>query len=468
MKLGRAHNLIGDRDFYRRALAVAMPIMLQNVVTNFVSLLDNIMVGQTGTASMSGVAIVGQLFFIFYLIIFGTVSGPGIFCAQFWGAGNEPSFKAAFRYKLLTALGISVVCMAVLGLWSRPLIALYITGTEGETAKVMGHAVGYLRIMLIGMIPFAAATAYASTLREEGRAAVPMVASWAAVAVNLILNGILIFGKLGMPAMGVRGAAVATVISRFVEAAINILWSHRHRDEVLFTRRMWEGAPMGKALFLDITRRSLPLTANEALWCLGAATLNQIYSTRGITVMAALNITFVLSDLFTAVAFSMGTTIGILVGQQLGAGETERAVDTDRKLLVLEVMIAATIAVFLVALSGLFPRFYNTTAEVRGLASRLIRIVAVMLPLDCFANGCYFTMRSGGKTMVTFLFDSCFSWTVNVPVAWFLAHRTALPLTTVYFLSLATVLIKDIVGGVMVHKRYWVNTLSDARPLKEE
>ena len=454
------HKFIGDRRFYRRALGVALPIMLQNVVTNFVSLLDNIMVGQTGTASMSGVAVVGQLFFIFYLIIFGTVSGPGIFCAQYWGAGDERAFKGAFRYKLLTALAMCLGCMAVLGLWGRPLVGLYITGDPSEGAQVLGYAMGYLRIMLWGMVPYTVTMAYASTLRESGHAAVPMVASWLAVGINLALNWVLIFGKLGAPALGVQGAAIATVTSRFVELAVCVIWSHGHKDTVLFTRRMLEGFPMGRAMLGDMIRRSVPIMLNEALWCIGTATLTQIYSTRGLTVVAALNIGYVLFDLFTAISFAVGTTIGILVGQELGAGRTEEAVDMDRKLLGLGLMVSVTIAVILAAASGFFPRFYNTTEEIRALASRIICVMAVFLPLDTFANGCYFTMRSGGKTLVTFLFDSCFSWVVNVPVAWFFAHYTGLGILAVYTLSMSTVIIKDVIGGVLVHKRYWVNTLA--------
>ncbi len=451
---------IGDRAFYRRAMTVMLPILLQNVVTNFVSLLDNIMVGQTGTASMSGVAVVGQLFFIFYLIIFGTVSGPGIYCAQFWGAADERSFKAAFRYKFLTAMAMCLLCMAVLRLWGAELIGLYLTGEEAQRQEVMAYAQGYLRVMLWGMIPYTLSMIYASTLREAGRTAVPMAASWAAVAVNLFLNWVLIFGKLGAPAMGVRGAAAATVVSRLCETAVNMIWSHAHKRELHFTERMLEGFPMPRKLLRGLAVKSIPLMVNEALWCIGTAALMQIYSTRGLAVVAALNIGYVLMDLFNAIAFSAGTSISILVGQELGAGETEKAVDTDRKLLVLGTVIALVICVIMIACSGLFPQFYNTTPEIRALAARLIRVMALVLPLDCIAHGCYFTMRSGGKTLVTFLFDSGFSWTVNVPVAYLLARFTDMGILPLYALSVFTVIIKCIIGGILVHKRYWVNTLT--------
>ena len=468
MNRGILRRYVGDRAFYRHAMAVTLPIMLQNVVTNFVSLLDNIMVGQTGTASMSGVAVVGQLFFIFYLVIFGTVSGPGIYCAQFWGAGDERSFKAAFRYKLLSAVALCGLCAAVLLLWGRQLIGLYLTGGETERLEVMGYAMGYMRIMLWSMLPFTISMVYSSTLRETGRTVPPMVASWAAVFVNLLLNWVLIFGKLGAPAMGVRGAALATVASRLCEMGINVIWSHVLGQKVLFTRRMLEGFPASPAFVLELARKSVPLMLNETLWCVGMATLTQIYSTRGLEVVAALNIGNVLLDLFTSVAFSIGTTIGILVGQELGAGDTEKAVDTDRKMLFLGVMFSVVICLLMTASSKVFPRFYNTTPEIRSLAARLICVMALILPFDSFAHGCYFTMRSGGKTAVTFLFDSGFSWIVIVPTAFLLAHGTDLAIVPVYTICSFTVVIKCLIGGFMVHKRYWVNTLSGVDPRENE
>ena len=460
MNDGRIKRYIGDRPFYRRAVRVVLPVMLQNVVTNFVSLLDNIMVGQTGTASMSGVAVVGQLFFIFYLVIFGTVSGPGIYCAQFWGAREERSFKAAFRYKLISAVFLCGVCITVLAIWGESLVALYLTGTEAARREVMGYAMGYLRIMLWGMIPFALSMIYATTLRETGRTTAPMAASWAAVAVNLFLNWVLIFGKLGAPAMGVRGAAAATVVSRFCEMGVNMVYSHLKKNEVLFTRRMLEGFPSPYRFVLGMAVRSIPLMLNETLWCIGMATLMQIYSTRGLEVVAALNIAYVLHDLFTSVSFSVGTAISIVVGQELGAGEWEKAVDTDRKMLALGVVISLVICGMMLSVSELFPRFYSTTPEIRVLAARLIRVIAVILPLDCFAHGCYFTIRSGGKTAITFLFDSGFSWLVNVPVAFALSRFTSLGIVPLFALSSFVVIGKCLIGGIFVRKRYWVNTLS--------
>ena len=451
---------IGNRAFYKMVLAVALPIMLQNVVSNFVSLLDNIMVGQTGTAAMSGVAVVGQLMFNYYVIIFGTVSGPGIFCAQFFGAKDGESLRASFRYKLLVALLVGAAVTVLLAFKGEALTLYFLTGEESAKAEVLRYAKAYMDIMLWGMLPFAVSSAYASTLRETGQTVVPMLGSVAAVVVNLFLNWVLIFGKLGAPAMGVVGAAVATVISRLVEMGIDVVWAHTHPDRVLFTKSVFRTFRIRRALLKDVVLRSLPLFVNEFLWSTGTSVITQVYSTKGLVVVAALNIGYVLNDLFQMAAFSIGNTIGIIVGQQLGAGETDKAVDTDRKLIAFCMVIVAVCAGLMCACAPLFPAAYNTTPEVKKLAAQLILIMAAVMPFSTLAHCSYYTLRSGGKTIVTFLFDSCFMWTVNIPVAWCAAHLTPFGILAVYALSNSTDLIKCVIGCTLVHKRVWVNNLT--------
>lgn len=229
---------LGDRHFYRRVLAVALPIIVQNGITNFVSLLDNIMVGQVGTVQMSGVAIVNQLLFVFNLCIFGAVSGAGIFTAQYYGSENHEGIRHTFRFKiligaLLTAFGIGVLLKA-----GQPLISLYLRGEGAAEDVVQTLAFGwdYLLVMLWGLPAFAISTAYSSTLREGNQTLVPMVAGICAVLINLCLNYVLIFGHLGFPVMGIRGAAIATVISRYVELAIVAGWTHLNSDKNLFIK----------------------------------------------------------------------------------------------------------------------------------------------------------------------------------------------------------------------------------------
>lgn len=454
-------KFIGDKAFYKKALTVALPIILQNLVTSFVSLLDNIMVGQCGTAAMSGVAVAGQLMFNYMILVFGMVSGPGIFCAQFYGAKDAESFRASFRYKLYSALLVAGLGLAVLSVWGTELSQLFLTGEEAAKAEVMRNVQDYLGVMLWMIIPFALSNVYSSTLRETGQTFIPMLASCTAVLVNLVLNWVLIFGKLGAPALGVKGAAIATVAARVVELGIVMVWSYRHKEEVLFTKDTFQNSfGLRGRLAWDITRRSIPLFLNEFFWSTGTSVVMQVYSTRGLEVMAALNIAYVILDMFQMAAFATGNTIGILVGQELGAGELEKAVDTDRKLIAFGLAVSVVMAGLMCLVAPLFPRLYNTTDEVKSLAAHMMMVMAAVLPFSTLAHAGYFTLRSGGKTLITFIFDSCFMWVVNVPVAWCAAHLTAWPVLAVFAVASSMDVIKAAIGIYLVGKKTWVNNLA--------
>ena len=212
-------KFIGDKAFYHALLVLIVPMIIQQGITNFVSLLDNIMVGRLGTESMSGVAIVNQLLFVFNLSIFGGLAGASIFGAQFYGKGDHQGVRYAFRFKLMYGALITILATGVLVLFHQPLISLFLTdtGSGGDLALTLSEARQYLKVMLVGLIPFALSQSYSSSLRETGETKAPMVASVIAIFVNLILNYVLIFGRFGAPRLVVVGAAVATVIARYIE-----------------------------------------------------------------------------------------------------------------------------------------------------------------------------------------------------------------------------------------------------------
>ena len=230
-------KFIGDKRFYLMVLGVAMPIMIQNGITNFVSLLDNIMVGQVGTEQMSGVAIVNQLLFIYNLCIFGGVSGAGIFTAQYFGQGNDEGVRNTFRFKLWIGVILTAAAITIFLGAHEPLIRLYLTGDQGsqDMNATLAYGISYMKVMLVGLPPFLFVQLYASTLRECGETMLPMKAGITAVFVNLIFNYILIYGKFGAPQLGVVGAAVATVLSRYVEMAIVLIRTHGNKEKYRFT-----------------------------------------------------------------------------------------------------------------------------------------------------------------------------------------------------------------------------------------
>ena len=396
------HKYIGSRAFYRRVFSVAVPIIVQMGITNFVSMLDNIMVGQIGTMPMSGVSIVNGLIFVFNLCIFGASSGAGIFTAQFYGSGDDEGVRHTFRFKILICAAISAIGVTLFLLGDSFLIGLYLTG-EGdpaEAAEVLRYGLQYLYIMVWGFLPFALTNAYSSTLKESGNTFVPMVAGIAATAVNLVGNYILIFGHFGAPVMGVRGAALATVLSRFVELAIVAGWTHLNAGKNPFIVGAYRSVYLPGRLLKSIVIKGMPLLVNEALWSSGMAIMNQCYSTCGLAVVPAQNISSTLFQLASVVFLSLGNAVGIIMGQMLGAGNTEAVVrDSNRKLLALSVVSGIVFGGSMAAVSGLFPRIYNTTEEVQTLAMWLICINAAMMPFNSYTNATYFTLRSGGQPL---------------------------------------------------------------------
>ncbi len=455
------YKYIGDRAFYRKLFAVLVPILIQNVITNFVSLLDNVMVGQVGTEPMSGVAIVNQLLFVFNLCIFGGLAGPGIFSAQFFGKGDDEGVRQTMRVKLFVASGAVLLFGALLLRHGEALISLFLhEGEEGlDLAATLRYGRDYLAVMLWQIVPFAAGQIYAGTLREAGETVLPMKAGIIAVFVNLVFNYIFIFGKLGFPAMGVVGAAIATVLARFVECGIVMIWPYLHRERCPYVIGAFRSLRVPLPLFRQITVMGLPLLVNEFLWSGGMTTLNQCYSLRGLEVVSAFNISVTISNLFFCAFLAMGNAIAILVGQLLGAGELQKARDDDRKLIAFSVALSVAAGGVMALVSPFLPRLYNTTEGVRSLAVQLLLVGAALMPVHAYANACYFTLRSGGKTLITFVFDSVFTWVVSIPAAFILSRFTALPIMPMYIVVESLTLIKVALGFYLVRSGKWVVNL---------
>ena len=442
-------------------LTIAIPIMVQNGITNFVSLLDNIMVGMVGTEQMSGVAIVNQLMFVFNISVFGIISGAGIFGAQFYGCGKHDGVRHTFRFKIIFCGLLTLAAVAVFFFFGEDMIAMYLhgDGNDAELATALHHGRQYMLVMIVGTIPFALEQAYVSTLRECGETVVPMKAGIVAVLVNLVFNYILIFGKLGAPALGVVGAGVATVMARCVEAAIIVIWTHRNERKHPVISGAYQSFYIPSGLVGKILVKGTPLIVNEALWAAGVATLMQCYSVRGLTAVAGLNISSTIGNVFNVVYLALGSAVSIIVGQLLGAGKMEEAKDTDTKLIAFSVGSCVIMGGLLAITAPLFPMIYNTSDEVRSLAVWFIRILALCMPMNAFMNVAYFTLRSGGKTVITFLFDSVFMWVVSIPVAYTLSRYTSIPIVPLYFMCQMVEIIKCIVGFVLVKKGVWIHNI---------
>ncbi|MCR5760616.1 MAG: MATE family efflux transporter [Sphaerochaetaceae bacterium] len=458
---GKIKYFEDNKQLLKTVLIIALPIMVQNGFTNFVNLLDNIMVGRLGTEQMSGVAIVNQVIFVFNLCIFGGLSGAGIFTAQYFGKNDSEGVRNTFRFKFSLALFLSALAILVFSIFGSSLVSLYLSDSAdgGDLAATLKYGEDYLSIMLIGLPVFALVQTYSSTLRECGQTVVPMKAGVAAVLVNLLFNYLLIFGNFGFPALGVRGAAYATVLSRFVELAVVIIWTHTHTSEVPFASSLYRTLRVPSHLVSGIMKKGMILLINEAMWSLGLSLVNQCFSTRGLNAVAGVNIASTLDNFFKVVFLAFGNSVGIIVGRLLGAGKMEEARETDTKIITFSVIFSSFVGLVMLSLSHLFPQIYNTTDAARSIATSLIIVQAVCMPLEAFKNATYFTLRSGGRTFITFLFDGFSTMAVNFPIAFILSRFTDASVLWIFISVQIGGLVKAVVGFILVKKGVWLRNI---------
>lgn len=458
-------KFIGDKAFYKRVLFIALPMIGQNAITSFVSFLDNIMVGMIGTEQMSGVAIVNQLIFVFNICIFGGVSGAGIFGTQFFGKGDYEGQKYTFRFKVIASAVLLSVAV-LLGIFAgTELIQLYLSdaGDVGNVELALKYGKEYMAIMMFGLFPFAFGQTYVSAIRETGHTLIPMLAGVVAMLTNLVLDVILIFGLGPIPALGVQGAAIATVVARFIECGIVIVWTHMHKEQNPYIVGAYRSLYIPKNILKDILVKGTPLMLNEMFWATGMAAIVQCYAVRGLEVVAAQNISSTITNLFNTVYLQLGGCISIIIGQLLGAGRIEEAKNTNRKLIFFNVSCCIGIALIMMVVGRWFPSIYATEESIKELARNFIVIAAAVMPLNAFCHCTYFTLRSGGKTVVTFLFDSVYTWVLVIPVATFLAKYTALPIVWVFFLVQSLEFVKAIIGFFMVKSGVWLQNIVEEK-----
>ena len=454
------NKLIGDKAFYKRILALMIPIAIQNGITNFVGMLDNVMVGRLGSGPMSGVSIANQMLLIYNFCLLGVVAGAGIFGAQFVGREDYKNFKNSLRFRIYLSLVVSIAAATILLTMGGSITNLFLKGDGNKTEAelMLKSAKDYISIIVFGFLPYAVSMSYTGALRETGDTKSPMRASFLAVFVNLVLNYLLIFGHFGLPRLGIKGAALATVISRFSEMFYLVIKAHFVSRSEYF-KGAYKTLKVPIKLGFMVTRKSVPLMLNEMLWGSSFAFLSQSYSLKGLPVVAATSICNTFWEVFGVSFIAAGVTVSIVVGQQLGAGEHKTAKETAYKMITFSFFIGILAGGLYAAASRFIPLLYNVSNEIRDMAFYLMLIEAALMPFDSLVQSCYFAVRSGGKVWLTTAFDSGFAMLVIVPIAFILARFTNMSIYQIYFLSKGAVIIKCILGVLLIRTNTWINTL---------
>ena len=259
--------------------------------------------------------------------------------------------------------------------------------------------------------------------------------------------------------MGVKGAAIATVVSRYVEMFMLIVITHVKKSKYPSFVGVYRTAKIPLSLCSEMFKKGAPLLINEFLWALGMAVLLQCYSVHGLESVAAANIASTALNLFNVVCMSIGSAVAIILGQHLGANEIDEAKSAIWKLYTVSLLSCLVMGTALVACSGIIPQFYEASDKTRELAHSMLQIVGYTMPIFALMHSMYFTLRSGGKTIITFLFDCAFTWGVVIPFAAVAVNFTQMPILTLYLCVQLLDLLKCIVGFIFIKKGVWINRL---------
>lgn len=446
-------KVLKDKKFLISFFTIAFPVMLQQLLSFVVSLVDTLMVSGLTNEAVSAVYAVNQLSFFLFVVIGGVIAGSGIFIQQFFGSQDFKHLYQTHRFKIIAGVSLLVIALPMAFMFGHYVIEFYSRNNDNPL-EIIRLALEYMPAILLGFIPYVFTAAYATSLRETGKTMEPMIASIVAVVVNITLNYIFIYGL----SYGVLGAAIATTIARVAELITLLIICEKNK--FLNLKAIYKDFKIEKHLRRIILRKSWPLLGNEILWAGGMVLISMAYAQRS-NVLSALSIVSTMGNIFMIIFLGLSVGISVMVGNALGANQIHEAKDNIKKLYTLGVLISLLFGVIMICLSPLIPQmFVNVSADQKQLATYLIIVYASFLWAFSLSTGVYMTLRAGGKSLMTFLLDSGTMWGVIVPLAWILASYTSLPLVGIYIAVQSVDIIKSAVGLMLVRRGTWIRNLT--------
>ena len=451
--------LFGPGRFYGKALTIALPIMLQQLIQNLVSLIDNFMVSGLGDISMSGVNVAGQVLFVFMVYLNAICMAGGIFMTQFFGAKDEDGMKQAFRFKLIMGLAAFVPFLLVCIVFPRQVLSLMLIGNEDAEA-ILDEGVKYIRIVFFMGLPMTASVCIASSLRDLGRVKIPLLVTVAATLTNTLFNWLLIYGNLGFPKMGVRGAALATVIARTVEFVIFIIIYLRKKPE--FAVKLTQVFKAERTLFRKILRKGSLVLFCEMVWVLSETVTTAIYNGRGgADVVSGMAAGFAVANLFFVAFGGIYSSVGVILGKTLGEGELEQARRQKTWLLSGSAVFGGFMALFGLATTFLIPLVFGKLSDdAVSICRSMVIMMSFFMPIWVYMNSQMAVARAGGDTAMGAYTDSVITIFIMLPMLFLLGFLTDIGPVVMYLLVKLLDVAKVIVFHIWLKKERWLKNLA--------
>ena len=446
---------IGDKQFYKYVLSLALPMMFQGLLVSLSGLIDNLMVAGLGDSFLSGVAAANRFYMIFNFAVMGVVLAGGIFIGQYLGAKKPEKMKESFRASIILSYLVMIPFFIAILFFPTTVLRFFTTDLN-----VIQSGLDYYKAIVWTMIPITMSLAIGTAIRSTGDTKTPIIASSIGIGVNLIFNYLLIYGNLGFLALGVYGSALATLISRLVEVGILFyIMSIKHFD---FATKIKDIFKIENKLFKLITKNAINIAGNEILWASSMAFLMKFYSTRGPAAMTAYSIAGSVSDIFFILFGGMSAATTVLVGHKLGADDFVGAKSNGYKLLALSIAMALFFGFTMIGISNLVPIIYtDVSVEAQQIAINLIRIVGLLFWTYMYNLQILFMLRAGGDSFSAFIMDSGFMWLINIPVVGFFTYYTNMPIVYLYLIGQMTDIVKLIVSTFVFKKELWVKNVTD-------
>lgn len=409
---GRIQPYIGSRAFYKSALAVMVPVTIQQLINNLFNMIDNLMVGSLDIdgLAMSAVTVANRPYTIFFGVFFGMTGAAGLLISQYYGARDMKTCQGLFSLQMAIGLLASLLVGLALAVWPEQVMRIFVSD-----ARTVALGMRYLRVIWLSYLPLAVSNVCIFSLRSIGENRMSMLVSLAAMGVNACCNYVLIFGKLGMPALGVTGAAIGTLIARTVEMVFYLTLLVRGR--IAFTLDMKAFLRLPRGVVKSFALKAVPLIANEILWNVGMNVYFWSYARLDEAALPAITIGDQCNQIAAVMAMGTSSAVSVLIGAELGAGRLDKARENCKKLLTLVVGIGLVCVGICSLLGVLLPNAFQVTPQLRALATRITLVMAVFAPLNFVYGFCFFCMRAGGDTRNAMLLDSGYMWLVPVPVS---------------------------------------------------
>jgi putative MATE family efflux protein len=450
----------GPMSFYRQALAIALPVMLQQFIMGMVSLVDSFMVAGLGDVSMAAVNVTNHLNFVFFVIINTVCQAGGIYIAQFNGANDRDGMRNAYSFKIIFAFSIAILYFLICRAFPSRLIGILTTNnTAQEEIAFIGS--GYLNLVSWTFFPMAISMSIGTSFREIARPKIPLIISAIATLINTAGNWILIYGNLGAPRLEVTGAAYATIIARLFEAAAFICYASYSKAP--FFAGIGKLFVIKKRLVGEIFAKSGMIFASELSWVASETLMIAMYNRRGgAEVVAGMAAGWTIANIFFMIFGGLWTASGVLVGGSLGAGKPDEARDRAMWIKWGGFALGFIFAVPGAVLTYFFIPvvFSNLTIAARANCLGLVLVILVYLPLWCFLNTQFAISRAGGDTAMGMYTDVSVNFLLFAPGSVLLSFFTALAPVPMFAILKTTDIVKCFIARYFLRREKWVKNLT--------